>query len=395
VTQEARTLAGEHSEAGHGPAGLDQQDREPAGPAVPQERENAAQPRPPAGPAAGRRPGAGTSGGGPPGKRRGGPPPRAGTAPPSWGAVLATTVRLWWQRRGPGGRRLIAAAVTVTVAVLLLAGAAIAVALASGSGSGPGAAPAPGPGATRDQARQLAASRAAAAARLAAAAWVAQQVAPDAIVGCDPQMCTALEQAGLPASRLLYLGVGTAGPLGSDVLVSTAAVRQKYGARLASVAAPDVLASFGTGRAESAVRVVAPDGAAAYQASLRATQSAAASAGRRLLRSPRLHPSAAARQVLAAGQADSRVLADLAALAAGHPLRVIDFPAAPAGASTGLPLRTADIAPAGFGTARQPDNLRVLARVLLAEPARYRPASVARLRQPGGQAMLRITFLFP
>ncbi len=389
MTQEARALAGEHSEAGHGSAGLDEQDREPgepAEPAAPQEPGNADQSRPPAGAAslgAQRRSGAGGSGG---------RPSRPSTAPPSWGAVLATTVRLWWQRRGRGGRRFIAA---VTVAVVLLAGAAIAVALSTGSSPGPGAAPAPRARATRDQARQLAASRVAAAARAAAAAWVAQQVAPGAIVGCDPQMCAALARAGLPASQLLYLGVGTAGPLGSNVLVSTAAVRQKYGARLASVDAPGVLASFGTGRAGTAVRVVAPDGAAAYQASLRAAQSAAASAGRRLLRSPRLHPSAAARQVLAAGQADSRVLADLAALAAGHPLRVVDFPAGPAGASAGLPLRTADIAPAGFGTARQPDNLRVLARALLAEPARYRPASVARLRQPSGQAMLRITFLFP
>ena len=305
--------------------------------------------------------------------------------------MLATTVRLWWQRRGRGGRRFIAA---VTVAVVLLAGAAIAVALSTGSSPGPGAAPAPRARATRDQARQLAASRVAAAARAAAAAWVAQQVAPGAIVGCDPQMCAALAQA-LPASQLLYLGVGTAGPLGSNVLVSTAAVRQKYGARLASVDAPGVLASFGTGRAGTAVRVVAPDGAAAYQASLRAAQSAAASGEPPAAAQPTAAP--VGRGAPGAGRGPGRQpgagrpgRAGRRASAAGRRL-----PAAQAGASAGLPLRTADIAPAGFGTARQPDNLRVLARALLAEPARYRPASVARLRQPSGQAMLRITFLFP
>ena len=58
-------------------------------------------------------------------------------------------------------------------------------------------------------------------------------------------------------------------------------------------------------------------------------------------------------------------------------------------------MRTADIAPAGFGTVQRPDNLRLLARLLLAEPARYRPASLTRLRLPGGTAVLRVTFTAP
>ena len=99
--------------------------------------------------------------------------------------------------------------------------------------------------------------------------------------------------------------------------------------------------------------------------------------------------------MLAAGQADSRLLADFAALAAGHPLRVIDFGAAPAGLGPGQPVRTADIAPAGFGTVQRPDNLRLLARLLLAEPARYRPVSLTRLRLAGGIAVLRLTFTAP
>lgn len=303
--------------------------------------------------------------------------------------MLATTIRLWWQRRGPGGRALIAA---LAVVVVLVAAGIVAVVVASGRGHG--AAPAASR-ASQHPALSPAEARAAAAARTAAASWVTQQVTQDAIVACDAQMCSDLERAGLPASQLLYLGVGTASPLDAAVLVATATVRQEYGARLASVYAPSVLASFGTGRAQVSVRVVARAGVAAYAAGLRADLAARVAAGRQLLRNPRLHPSPAARQVLTAGQADGRLLADIAALAAGHPLRVIGFGAAPAGLSPGQPVRTADIAPAGFGTIQKPDNLRLLARLLLAEPARYRPASLTRLRLAGGTAVLRLTFTAP
>ena len=44
---------------------------------------------------------------------------------------------------------------------------------------------------------------------------------------------------------------------------------------------------------------------------------------------------------------------------------------------------------------QRPDNLRLLARLLLAEPARYRPASLTRLRLAGGTVVLRVTFTAP
>ena len=70
--------------------------------------------------------------------------------------------------------------------------------------------------------------------------------------------------------RLLVLGAGNAGPLGSDVIVSTAAVREEFGSRLTGVYAPVALATFGSGSAQVAVRVVAADGSAAYRRSLHA-----------------------------------------------------------------------------------------------------------------------------
>ena len=137
-----------------------------------------------------------------------------------------------------------------------------------------------------------AAIRAAAAAHTAAARWVAAQVSTDAIVSCDPQMCALLEAHGIPAGRLLSLGGSNPAPLGSDLIVSTAAVRGEFGARLNSVYAPVVLASFGTGSAQTAIRVVAVDGAAAYVRGLRTDVAARASAGSELLQNPRLHASA-------------------------------------------------------------------------------------------------------
>ena len=147
--------------------------------------------------------------------------------------------------------------VLVLAAVLFAAGA-ISIAL-TGSPASPPRPRATPPGTGR--APTPAAIRAAVAARTAAAGRIAGQVSADAIVSCDPQMCALLQARGIPAAKLLPLGGRNPAPLGSDLIVSTAAVRSEFGARLGSVYAPVVLASFGTGSAQTAVRVVAADGA--------------------------------------------------------------------------------------------------------------------------------------
>lgn len=326
---------------------------------------------------------------GPPGQTAAQPPTPA-SSPPSWGTVLATTIRLWWQRHAASPRWRV---VTVLVlAGVLLAAAALGVALSHGGGQSTASSSAQGSG---GQAGGAAAINSAAAARTAAARWLVQQAAADAIVSCDPQMCAAAQSAGLAASRLQVLGTGASGPLSSDLLVATAAVRQEFGTRLASVYAPDVLASFGTGSAQVAIRVVAPDGAAAYTASLRADQAARVSAGKQLLRNPRIHASAGALQALADGQVDARLLTVFAALATLHSVRVLGFAAASAGASPGLPLRTATITPAGPGTRQRPNSVPSLASFLRAQLPPYRPASITEIRLPGGGAALRVEFAAP
>ena len=267
--------------------------------------------------------------------------------PPSRGRVLLTAVQLWAQRRlhlrWPAQARWRVLTLVVVAAVLFGAGA-ISIALIRSSPA-PAAA---GPAAASPVAAP-AAIRTAAAARTAAARWIAAEVSTDAIVSCDPQMCALLEAHGIPAGRLLPLGGSSSAPLGSDLIVSTSAVRSEFGARLSSVYAPVVLASFGTGSARTAIRVVAADGAAAYMRSLRADMAERATAGRQLLQNPRLHASGPARRALAAGRVDSRLLTAFAALATMYRVQVVDFAAPDPGASASMPLRVADIAQAARG----------------------------------------------
>jgi hypothetical protein len=200
-----------------------------------------------------------------------------------------------------------------------------------------------------------------------AAAWVTRQVSGAAIIACDPAMCAALAQRGVPSGNLLVLGPGAGDPLGSDVVLGTAAVRGLFGSRLAAVYAPEVLASFGTGPARIDVRIVALDGSAAYRRGLAADRQVRRAAGLQLLRHRRLTASPAARAALAAGQVDARLLITLAALAASQPVQVAGFGVPAPGASPGLPLCTAELtAPAG--TAH-----RMLA-FLRAQRSPYRPA---------------------
>jgi hypothetical protein len=270
---------------------------------------------------------------------------------PSWPSVIATTVRLWLERHPPLGRKgtrrrrnagLLIAAVCVVALGAGVAGAALSSRTTSASSASsvpatvPQDAPA-GPGAG--------ALETVAATRAAAARWIAGQVASSAIVACDPAMCAALEADGITASSLLVLGTSAADPLGSDVVVATAAVRNQFGARLASVYAPSVIASFGSGAGRIDVRAVAPDGAAAYESTLAADRSSRISAGAQLLRNPGISVTAAAGKALRAGDVDPRLLVLLAALAVQQPVRVSAFGDPSPGASTAVPLRSATIAP--------------------------------------------------
>jgi hypothetical protein len=234
----------------------------------------------------------------------------------------------------------------------------------------------------------------AAAVRGQTAAWVARQVSGNAIVACDPVMCSALQAHGILAANLLVLRAATSDPLGSDVVVATAAVRSQFGGRLASVYAPEILARFGSGEMRIDVRVVAPDGAAAYQAALRPDVAARQEAGRQLARNPRISVSAAGRRELSTGQVDSRLLTTLAMLAAAEPVQVTAFGDAGPGASAGMPLRGVEVAVSARAAGRAAALWKMLTLALAQRPP-YFPAQAAIVRSPSGSSVLSIEFAAP
>jgi hypothetical protein len=312
--------------------------------------------------------------------------------------VLATTVRLWAQRRlRPLARRLRPAQlkgwlITVIAVVVVLVAAGVTtlvvyhgtgVANSHGrTGSRPGSAPGSAPLAT------------AAAVRRQAAAWVTSEAGGSTIVACDPAMCAALEAQRIPASRLLVLEPGQADPLGSDIVIATAAVRSQFGARLASVYAPVTLAAFGTGAAQVTVRVVAADGAAAYRAALASDVKQRRLAGAALAQNPHIRLAAAARAELLAGRVDSRLLTTLATLATLHAVNILSFGDLPGrGASPGVPLRSADISPATPAAAGS--SLQALRQFLLAQRPPYQPSALTLVRTAAGQTALQIEFAAP
>jgi hypothetical protein len=266
---------------------------------------------------------------------------------PSWPKVMMTTLRLWFERRGR--RRLIG------LSVLVIVGLAVALSVVLVLRPGPTSASVQSaPTATKTTQAQKtpqpqqsdpAALRQEAALRGQAAAWIAQQVSPAAVVSCDPAMCSALQAQGVPSGQLLPLVLADADPLGSDVVVATSAVRDQFGSRLITVYAPEVIASFGSGAARIDIRAIAPDGAAAFESALAADHAARITAGKQLLKNKSIHASPASSTALTGGDVDPRLLVTLAGLAAQQRVTIVKF-GDPSPGAPGVPLRSAEISAA-------------------------------------------------
>jgi hypothetical protein len=307
--------------------------------------------------------------------------------------VLATTVRLWARRRRghwwPTQTRWRLAAIAALAAVVFVIGGVIGELSVAGQGEptasrGPGSAAAGG-----------AALATAEATRRRAAAWVASQVSTDAVVACDPAMCAALQAGGVPAGRLLRLTPAAADPLGAELVVATPVIRGQFGARLAGVYAPETLAAFGSGSARIDVRMVAPDGAAAYRTQLAADLQARRAAGATLLRNHGIHAAGAAREALADGKVDPRLLVTLAALSHLHPVEIVKLGGSAPGASAGMPLRSADIAgavPQGTG---RPASLASLRAFFRAQRTPYLPPFMETVRITPRRTVLRVEYRAP
>ncbi len=230
-----------------------------------------------------------------------------------------------------------------------------------------------------------------------AASWVAQQVDRHVLVSCDQAMCAALRNAGFPAGQLLVLRATSPLPVTSAVVVVTAAVREIFGSSLASAWAPAVLASFGSGTAQVTIRVMAPNGAAAYLAALSAGlqgPQGRKAYGAVLIGSSQIKLSPVADQQLVAGQVDERLVLAIASLARYQPVKVMEFGNIGPGASASLPLRFADLAesdPAASLTG--PAYVQAMRRE--SESVQFRPVSSQTVTLPDGQDVFRIEFSAP
>jgi hypothetical protein len=269
----------------------------------------------------------------------------------------------------------VVAATLVALAALQLTGAF--------SGAAPSAVR---PSVSAHQAAGDVSSRPAVAAQSEAAAWIASQVSSAAIIGCYPAMCASLQTQGVDASRLMPLGPGMTGVLGTDVIATPPSADE----RLVDQYAPALIASFGSGGSRIEIRAVVRGGAVAYQSALRADLSARKSAGSQLLGNSRIKFSPADAARLAAGEVDSRLLATLAALSSQFTLKVVAFGDSAPGT---LPLfRQVTVATGGGnGTAR----LAAALAMVNAQESPYQPAHSAIVHPGTGEATLTIEFALP
>jgi len=287
--------------------------------------------------------------------------------------------RAWWRWR----------AAAVLTSILLVAGAgglALILSLRGASSARPA-------GSHAGTSQELAAE---AAARTRAVTWILQQVSRAAVVSCDAQVCTDLASRGFPSANLLTLGPGSTDPLGSDLVVATAAIRAQYGGRLGTAYAPAIIATFGSGNARIDIRWVFPGGTARYRAVQRAELRARKAAGAQLLTNRQVTLSAAARAQLLSGDIDPRLPTLIIAMAAGHPVRIVGFVDQSPGGGPASLLRSVDLATAGRAAhLTHAAYLGWMRAFIDAQRAPYRPAWSQPVTLRTGQAVLRIGYGAP
>jgi predicted Ser/Thr protein kinase len=312
-----------------------------------------------------------------------GPPPRSADPTPKRDGTGDRAAHA----RGNGQVRRRRQAAALLASILLIAGAGGLAFIVSRPGSSPKQ-PGSGPSVSG---QQLAA---AAAARTQAITWILKQVSRSTIVSCDPQVCTGLAQRGFTNTETLT--PESTDPLGSTLVVATAAVRAEFGGRLASVYAPAVLASFGSGNAKIEIRWNYPGGTSAYDDALGPYLQARKTQDAQLLKNSRIRVSSTARAQLRSGDVDPRLPTLLAVMAANYPVRIVDFGDQSPGGGPASLLRSMDLA-TDVSTAHVAARayIRWMQGLASTQWAEYLPASSEVVRLPTGQTVLRIEFDAP
>jgi hypothetical protein len=229
--------------------------------------------------------------------------------------------------------------------------------------------------------------------RNGAAAWVATQVADRDIVACDPVMCHALRMRGVAASRLRVLWPGSSSLDGCAVVVATPTVQGQLGTRLDAVYGPGIIARFGSGDQQIAVRVIALHGAAAYRSDLGRDLAARKASGAVLVAQAPAQLSATEKKELNAGQVDSRLIVAVAAIENKHKVEVRAFGSSGPGVNMAAsPFRSADLVVTNKVSVRaMVADLAAAAR----QDERYHPAKASTVQLGDHQTVLRIEYAAP
>jgi hypothetical protein len=276
--------------------------------------------------------------------------------------------------------------IPATAAALVVAVVAIVTTVFFQRGASPGPVTGSYPFTSQEQSAETAA-------RTQAITWILQQVSPTVVVSCDSQVCAGLAQQGF--LNLETLGPGSPDPLGSTLVVATAAIRAQFGSRL-PVYAPAIIASFGTGNARIDIRWAYPGGAGAYRADLPAALRARKATDAHLLTNSNIRLSITAKAQLLSGQIDPRLPRLIATMAHGHPVRIVDFTTQSSGGGPASLLRSVDLATVDKAAHLTPGAyLNWMQEVIHVQRAQFRPARSQPLTLPDGQTVLRIEYAAP
>ena len=179
-------------------------------------------------------------------------------------------------------------------------------------------------------------------------------------------------------------------------MVATAAIRAQFGGRLASVYAPAVIASFGSGNARIDIRAIYFGGAAGYRAVQQTALRARNAADAQLLANSQIAVSATARAQLLNGDIDPRLPQLLAIMAASHPVRIVDFVNQSPGGGPASLLRSVDLATVDSAARlTRAAYLGWMQAFIDAQHAQYLPAWLQQVTLRTGQAVLRIGYGAP
>jgi len=222
------------------------------------------------------------------------------------------------------------------------------------------------------------------------------EVTHAAVVGCDPQVCAELTSQGFPFGNLVTLGPQSNDPIAAGLVVVTPAIQAQFGNRLASVYAPAIIASFGSGKARIDIRLVTPGGAKGYRATQRADLRARRTADALLLTNSRIEFSATARRQLRSGAIDPRLPMLIATMVQSHPVRIVSFGGSSPGGGPASLLRWVDVARVNRGAhLTRAAYLSWMRSLIHAQRAEYRPARSQQVTSPAGQTVVRIEYLAP